>query len=268
MDKKEILNNYSKPEDKLLIAKMIDKNEMSCAKNKIEYTDFLDEYQQNLLIKIIHKEKMLYYILNGGIDDAQRKIILFYPSKLSDIAKDNYNKLLPIKCIRIVLPKELHNKYNHRDYLGALIKLGIKREKIGDILVFEDGADILILDEVKKFIKENISQLTRFSKSKIEEISLEEIRKKQINTKEIRAIVSSMRVDSIVSELAKTSRGKAEDIINEGRVFVNYENVMKTTKQIKENDIITIRRIGKFKLEKIDGKTRNDRVKIILNQYI
>ena len=152
MDKKEILNNYSKPEDKLLIAKMIDKNEMSCAKNKIEYTDFLDEYQQNLLIKIIHKEKMLYYILNGGIDDAQRKIILFYPSKLSDIAKDNYNKLLPIKCIRIVLPKELHNKYNHRDYLGALIKLGIKREKIGDILVFEDGADILILDEVKKFI--------------------------------------------------------------------------------------------------------------------
>ena len=77
-----------------------------------------------------------------------------------------------------------------------------------------------------------------------------------------------MRVDSIVSELAKTSRRKAEDIINEGRVFVNYENVMKTTKQIKENDIITIRRIGKFKLEKIDGKTRNDRVKIILNQYI
>ena len=77
-----------------------------------------------------------------------------------------------------------------------------------------------------------------------------------------------MRVDSIVSELAKTSRGKAEDIINEGRVFVNYENIMKTTKQIKENDIITIRRIGKFKLEKIDGKTRNDRVKIILNQYI
>ena len=61
MDKKEILNNYSKPEDKLLIAKMIDKNEMSCAKNKIEHTDFLDEYQQNLLIKIIHKEKMLYY---------------------------------------------------------------------------------------------------------------------------------------------------------------------------------------------------------------
>ena len=57
MDKKEILNNYSKPEDKLLIAKMIDKNEMSCAKNKIEYTDFLDEYQQNLLIKIIRINK-------------------------------------------------------------------------------------------------------------------------------------------------------------------------------------------------------------------
>lgn len=268
MDKKEILNNYSKPEDKLLIAKMIDKNEMSLTKNRIEYTDFLDEYQQNVLMKIINKEKMLYYIINGGIKNAQRKIILFYPSKLSDIIKNNYTKLLPIKCIRIVLPKELYNKYNHRDYLGALMKLGIRREKIGDILVFEDGADILVLDEIKKFAKENISQLTRFSKSNIEEISLEEIREKQINTKEIKVIVSSMRMDSIVSELVKTSRGKAEDIISEGRVFVNYENIIKPTKQIKENDIITIRRIGKFKLEKIDGKTKNGRVKIILNQYI
>ena len=86
--------------------------------------------------------------------------------------------------------------------------------------------------------------------------------------KEINLIVSSMRLDCIVSEIAKTSRGKAEEIINDARVFVNYENIMKSTKQIKEKDIITIRRIGKFKLEKIDGKTRNDRVKIIVSQYI
>ena len=162
----------------------------------------------------------------------------------------------------------MYGKYTHRDYLGGLIKLGIKREKIGDILVFEDGADILILEEISKFVITNITQLTRFSKSEIEVVNLEDVREKKIKKKEINLIVSSMRLDCIVSEIAKTSRGKAEEIINDARVFVNYENIMKSTKQIKEKDIITIRRIGKFKLEKIDGKTRNDRVKIIVSQYI
>ena len=268
MDKRLILNKYSKPEEKLLISKMIDKIELTTNKNKIQNTDFLDIYQSHLLEKILKQEKVENYIINGGISDSERNIIVFFPEKLSEIVNTNTSKILPIKFIRIKLPKEIYGKYTHRDYLGGLIKLGIKREKIGDILVFEDGADILILEEISKFVITNITQLTRFSKSEIEVVNLEDVREKKINKKEINLIVSSMRLDCIVSEIAKTSRGKAEEIINDARVFVNYENIMKSTKQIKEKDIITIRRIGKFKLEKIDGKTRNDRVKIIVSQYI
>lgn len=268
MDKRLILNKYSKPEEKLLISKMIDKIELTTNKNKIQNTDFLDIYQSHLLEKILKQEKVENYIINGGISDSERNIIVFFPDKLLELVNTNISKILPIKCVRIKLPKEMHGKYTHRDYLGGLIKLGIKREKIGDILVFEDGADILILEEISKFVITNITQLTRFSKSEIEIVSLEDVREKKINKKEINLIVSSMRLDCIVSEIAKTSRGKAEEIINDARVFVNYENIMKSTKQIKEEDIITIRRIGKFKLEKIDGKTRNDRVKIIVSQYI
>ena len=268
MDKRLILNKYSKPEEKLLISKMIDKIDLTTNKNKIQNTDFLDIYQSHLLEKILKQEKVENYIINGGISDSERNIIVFFPEKLSEIVNTNTSKILPIKCIIIKLPKEMYGKYTHRDYLGGLIKLGIKREKIGDILVFEDGADILILEEISKFVITNITQLTRFSKSKIEVVNLEDVREKKINKKEINLIVSSMRLDCIVSEIAKTSRGKAEEIINDARVFVNYENIMKSTKQIKEKDIITIRRIGKFKLEKIDGKTRNERVKIIVSQYI
>ena len=197
MDKRLILNKYSKPEEKLLISKMIDKIELTTNKNKIQNTDFLNIYQSHLLEKILKQEKVENYIINGGISDSERNIIVFFPEKLSEIVNTNTSKILPIKCIRIKLPKEMYGKYTHRDYLGGLIKL-----------------------------------------------------------------------DCIVSEIAKTSRGKAEEIINDARVFVNYENIMKSTKQIKEKDIITIRRIGKFKLERIDGKTRNDRVKIIVSQYI
>lgn len=268
MDKQKILNKYSKSEDKLLISKMMDKIEISSSKNKIEYTDFLDMYQCHLLEKILKQEKIGNAIISGGLEKAERNIILFYPEKLSNVVSSNFLKLLPIKCIRIKLPKEMNGKYTHRDYLGGLIKLGIKREKIGDILVFEDGADILVLEEISKFVLNNIRGLTRFSKSEIEQVVLEDIRKKEIKKEPINLIVASMRLDCIISEIAKTSRGKAEEFINEGRVFVNFENIEKLTKQIKEKDIITIRGKGRFEIDKIEGTTRNNRIKIIVNKFV
>lgn len=268
MNKQLILNKYSKPEDKLLISKMLDKIELSKSKNKIENTDFLDMYQKHLLEKILKQEKVDNYIINGGTDNTERTIIVFYPEKLKEVAGVNYKKILPIVCIRISLPKEMHGKYSHRDYLGGVMKLGIKREKVGDIFVFEDGADILVLDEISKFLLNNLFTLTRFSKSKIEKINLEDIRKKEINKEELKIIVSSMRLDCVVSELLKTSRGKAEEIIKEQRLFVNFENVDKLTKQIKENDLITIRGKGRFEIAKIEGTTRSDRVKLIVNKFI
>lgn len=268
MDKQLILNRYSKPEDKLLISKMLDKIELSKTKKRIEYTDFLDVYQKHLLEKILKQERVDNYVITGGTEDTERTIIIFYPEKLKVVFEEGNKKALPIKGIRIILPKEMQGKYSHRDYLGGLIKLGIKREKIGDIFVFDNGADILILYEISKFILNNISSLTRFNKSIIEEINLEDIREKEIKKQEVKVIVSSMRLDCVISEILKTSRGKAEELINEGRVFVNFENVYKLTKQIKEKDLITVRGKGRFEIESIDGITKSDRIKLTVNQYI
>ena len=268
MDKQLILNKYSKPEDKLLISKMLDKIELSKSKNKIENTDFLDMYQKHLLEKILKQEKADKYIISGGSEDTERNIIVFYPDKLKVVAEANYKKIFPIECIKIQLPKEMYNKYSHRDYLGGLIKLGIKREKIGDIFVFENGADILVLNEISKFLITNLSSLIRFSKSKIEKINLDDVREKEVNKQEINIIVSSMRLDCVISEILKTSRGKAEEIINEGRIFVNFENIDKLTKQIKEKDLITVRGKGRFEIAKIEGETRNNRLRLVINKYI
>lgn len=268
MDKQKILNKYSKPEDKLLISKLIDKMELTVSKNKVEYTDFLDLYQRHLLEKILKQENIKNYIITGGIEEAERNIILFYPEKLSSIINRDYSKVIPVNCIRIKLPKEMYNKYTHRDYLGGLIKLGLKREKIGDILVFEDGADILVLNEISRFLISNLNLLTRFSKSIIENIELYEVRTKEVSKQEIKIIVPSMRIDCIVAEILNTSRGNAEETINSGRGYVNFENIEKQTKQIKEKDIITIRGKGRFEIRSIEGRTKNDRIKLIVNKFI
>ena len=198
----------------------------------------------------------------------RNKILIIYPEKLKNIfEKDIPNKEEYITLIRIILPKQLHKKYTHRDYLGGIMKLGIKREKLGDIIVYDEGADILILPEIVKYIQYNLPELTRFSKSNIEVEQLENIKEKEIKYEYIEIIVPSMRLDSIVSELAKVSRNKATEIINKERVFLNFIEEVRLSREVKVGDIITIRGKGRYKVIETLGKTRNNRIIIKIQKY-
>lgn len=267
MNKNEILKQYSKEEDRLLVAKVLDKIEFSKTRNKITNTDFLDMYQKNIVQKLLNSLKINNYIFYGGFDNAERTSLIVYSDKFSfDIVKSNCNNIMHI--IEIILPNELNGKYSHRDYLGGLMKLGIKREKIGDIIVFDEGAHILVLDELCEYLKSNLQELIRFSKSKIQIKDIKNIHVKETRKDELKIIVSSLRLDNIVSELAKTSRTKAEEIVNSGRVFVNFENILKTSKNLKQNDIITIRGKGRFNIKEIVGNTKKGKIIVTIEKYI
>lgn len=235
----------------------MDKINFCETRNQIQVTDFLDLAQQQLIIKFLRLQKQENYVLFGGFKEAERKIIIFYPEKLKSLlieSKIDFNEW--IKALRITLPNENKGKYEHKNYLGALMKLGIKREKVGDIIVQEDGADILVSKDILKFLQNNLIQLTRFQKSKIEEINLKDLRKVEINKEIITITVSSMRLDNIVSELAKCSRSKAIELLAQERVFVNFEVVTKQTKEIKIGDRITIRGKGRFEIKEVIGNTK------------
>lgn len=162
-------------DDKILLAQILDKVQLTEKRNKIECTDFLDLAQQDISKKYLNKEQIENYIEYGGFDNAERKIIVFYPEKFnSEIVNQNLKSI--VKIIRIELPDDLKGKYTHRDYLGAVVKLGVKREKVGDIIVDNDGADIIVNKSIAKFLVENLESLTRFSKSKITEEDIENLR--------------------------------------------------------------------------------------------
>lgn len=266
MNKQDILNKYNKEEDRLLIAKVLDKLQYTESKNKITNTQFLDMHQKNIVQKVLNSIQGANYCFFGGSKQAEREILILYPLKFStEIVERNYNNIMGI--VEIILPNELQGKYLHRDYLGGLMKLGIKREKIGDIIVFNEGAHIIVLNEIIDFVRENIASLTRFSKATINVKKIEELRNPEIYIEEIRIIVASLRLDNIVSELAKVSRTKAEEIIKEQRVFVNFENIVKDSKILKENDIITIRGKGRFKIIEVAGNTRKGRFILKIEKY-
>lgn len=262
-----VINKFKNEKDKLLISKVIDKIRFSETKNKIQTTDFLNEMEQRLLDDFLKSQKIFNYFFTGGIEEAERKILVIYPKKLIDIIQNIHTNEY-INCIRIVLPNEIKGQYLHNNYLGGLMKLGIAREKIGDIIVYEKGADILVLPEMVKFLITNICSLTRFRKSKIEKIDIENVRKIEIKTQKIKITVASMRLDNIVSELAKCSRGKANELLVQEKVLLNYEIIEKCSKEVKENDKITIRGKGRFIIKNIVGNTRKGRLFIEVEKFI
>lgn len=264
---REILNDYREKNDKILLAQVLDKIEICQNRNKIEHTAFLDLAQIELVQKFINRIKIENYMTFGGFEQAERKMFVVYPEKFNSLVVE---KNLPgiIQIVRIELPEDLKGKYTHRDYLSAVIKLGIKREKVGDIIVDNNGADIIVDKDISNFLLENLAGLTRFSKSLISIQNITNLRQVEINKEEREIIVSSLRLDNVISELARCSRNKALDIINMERVFVNFQSETKKTKQIKIGDMVTIRGKGRFFIKELVGQTKSGRIIIKIEKFI
>lgn len=247
----------------LIFAKINDKIKFCNSRNKITHTDFFTELEISKIEKYLKSLNFKNYFWNGGTDNSNRKMLFFYPEKLSyEMALTNVGKILNI--IRISLPNSQIGTFEHRDYLSAIMKLGIIREKFGDIITYPEGADIIIQNENSEYFKENLKQLTRFKKAKIEILELLKIHEPILNLEEISIIVNSMRIDNFISEIAHCSRSKAEELLLSERVTLNYEIITKNSKTVNINDIIIIRGFGKFKVKEISRKTKNNKLIIIL----
>ena len=259
MDKQSELTKLQKDEDKILIAKVLDKLKFAENRNKIEITDFLDLRQQCVIKEMLDIRKSNNYKFFGGYDDSERNIIIFF-NNIEFIKQDEINNLLSI--IRITLPNNLKGEYEHRIYLGGLMKLGIKREKIGDIIVRNDGADIIVKKDLAEYLKNNLGGLTRFQKSKIEIKNIEELIYIKPEKQVIKINIPSMRLDCIVGELARCSRNEANKILEDERVFVNFKEEIRPSKNVEEGDYITIRGKGRFRIVKILGKNKKGRISL------
>lgn len=267
MNKTEILEEYKNQEERLLAAKILDKLEFTKTKNKIQYTDFLNLNEQETAMKLLKKVSCDNYYFFGGKENTERKVLVIYPDKLSEeMSRKNDEKILSV--IRIKLPNELQGEYDHRTYLGSCIKIGVEREKIGDIFVERMGADIIAKNEMAEYLSQNLAYLTRFKSAEITTQSISELKDVEVSKQEISSVVISLRLDNIVSVLARTSRSKALDILKQERVFLNHQVETKASKQVNVGDIITIRGKGRFEFREIAGNTRSGRYVIKIDKYV
>lgn len=272
MNKQEILKQYGKNEDKILVAKILDKIQFTSQKNQIQTTDFLDGYEQKIAQKVLQQIKCKNAMFYGGYENAERKMIYFFPEKLMDLIGENLqnDKMVQkeMKAISIQLPNDLRGQYQHRDYLSGLMKLGIKREKVGDILVRENGADILVQSDILSYLLTNVPQLTRFQKAEIFSKEISELEVVQVRLQKMVILIPQLRIDAVISELLHVSRTKANEIIAQERVIVNYEVKTKNASMLQAGDLLTVRGKGKFKIGEVMSQTSKGKLRVEVEKYV
>ena len=156
---------------------------------------------------------------------------------------------------------------SHRDILGSLMGLGITREKLGDILVEEGCAQLLLLRETVPILLSQWESAGRW-KLKLEEIPLSELRVKPPQIKTIRDTVATLRLDAVCASGFSTSRAKAGELISAGRVSLNHRECAKADRAVAQGDVIACRGLGKCVVKEVLGQSKKGRTMIVIERYI
>lgn len=262
--------------DKLLLARLEDKQRQCERRQYPVCSDFLDPRQQALAAA--HFGQACACGFWGGFAEAERRALIFLPDYLepallkqpltlagaSEIWPDEAD--CPLLVLRAA-PTAKQSGLMHRDYLGALLALGVQRGKTGDILVQENFADIVILRELADYLLLNFERAGRCS-LRLELLPAAVLQANAPRTESLRLNVSSLRLDTVAAAAFGSSRGKTAEAVAAGLLAVDGLPILKADFQLAAGAKITWQGKGKIRLAEIGGKTRKDRLWLQIEKYI
>lgn len=255
MDKIQLTNHIKDIDLKNKMFKVIDKANGCLKHYDVKCTDFLNPYEIKNAISILNSFSDIKYSVDGGYEESERKVIFIYPYYME--YEDIEDKLEIVKIEGNFKFKEI----SHKDYLGAILNLGIVREKIGDIVIHDNFCQVIVASGICDFLTINLNKVSR-NKVVVKSISREEIIPSSPTYKDISFTVSSQRLDCIISGLYNISRQDSLKYINGERVHVNYEKITSPSKEIEDNSLISVRGKGRTIIEKIGDITKKGRIKV------
>ena len=235
-----------------MCAHILDLHSMFLKSGNKKFSNFLDINAQNLIISLLRENKIYDYRFDGGYEDAERRICVFADSDAD----------LPICTIFIATPDDVC----HRDILGSLMSLGIKRDVLGDIVKVHGGFYIFARDGICDFIISELKKIKRYNiKCEYKDFDSSEI---ICEVKEILATVLTPRFDSILAKALNTSRSVVKEYIEKGECYVNNVCIKRTDYILFEYDKFSARGHGKFELIEIGNKSKKQRFFIKINKFL
>ncbi|MCM1467096.1 MAG: YlmH/Sll1252 family protein [Alistipes sp.] len=227
------------------------------------FSDFLNLNVQEILNQILTKMPPICIKTMGGYSLAERKVAGFYPK---ETRQEEDHSEGPVVCLKVEpLNKKFAEELTHRDYLGALVSLGIDRSVLGDIVVSENSAYLFCLKKIRSFI---LQELVRIKHTAVMVSEAEFDENVSLHREEITGFTASLRLDAVLALVTGLSRSRGVSYIEEAKVFVNGKCITSNGYTLKENDVISVRGVGKFQYKGTSGTSKKGRLFVTVWKYL
>ena len=259
INKKNIIRASDDDETKIFISKSCDSYMRAFNTGRTFFSKFATPLEQKIIESRFPKNDVEISFF-GGYDDSERNIIRFSGDAVFDDA-------LSYPVCAVSVRAKSREVFSHRDYLGSVLGLGIKRELIGDIVIRSEDAVIFCLEEIAPYIEDNLFKIghATVNVTRLDDISDIVIERKFEN---LSLTVSSMRADCVVSAVCNVSRSGASELIERGLVTLCYEVLASKDRLVNPGDVISVRGKGKFMIGDEIKPTKKGRLHIDVKKYI
>lgn len=249
-------------DNKLLKARLIELAKASYQQNRYTFSNFLSPSDLVVLDELAPDLKYVDYQCFGGHEICERQMIRFGSEEAL-----GYEEAYPITILEIKpLLEKFAENLEHRDFLGAIMNLGIKREILGDIIVKGKSAYLFCEDDIADYICSGLDKI-RHTNVKVERCEGEiDALKKELSDMEV--LVSAPRFDAIVAALGKLSRSEAQQLFRDKKVLLNGRVCENNSMQLKEDSIFSVRGYGKYVYVGSGNLTRKGRIYVHLKKYV
>lgn len=243
-------------QDKLLLRQLFERFAVSQERAYLTHTRFLDLRERTLCTEAVQQAGMTHQVVFwGGYPDAERVMALCLPHYLT--AEDAVSpEQSPLVLLRAT--KSQSDTLSHRDYLGALMGLGLERDVLGDIVITETGADLFVTEELADFIEMNFLRAGR-KRVMLERVPLDAFELPEMEEEQGEGSVASLRLDSVAALIFRLSRAQMQERIAKGTVFLNQLQCLKPDADITPGDKLTVRGLGRAQILELGGMSRKGR---------
>ncbi len=255
--------------EELLVKRIRELANLADRRSCVTFTDFLNLNEQNILHHTIQKFSFVKGETFGGYEGAERQIAAFVPDApvYAQTGAGEAGWEYPIVCVRIVpLNARFAEELSHRDILGALMNLGIDRAKTGDIALCGEVCYLFCHETLAPMICEELTRI-RHTSVKCTVCSLSEFHYTP-KTECVKGSVASVRLDSAMALAFHASRSSLLSLIEEGKVFVNGKLITTNAYALKEEDIVSVRGLGRFRYKGAVGQTKKGRCMVEIERYV
>lgn len=260
MSQRERLLTGVQGEDRDILARALDLADLVNRYHQPQYTDFYDPYHAGLIISSLSRLSSITCEADGGYPGAERQRVVICPDYIEPEDAGGLGFFAVEGGFGNARP-------SHRDFLGSLLGLGLKRGKLGDILVNPGGAQVVVDAGIAGFIKNNLLKVSRWEVT-VREITREELILPERKFKEINSTVASMRLDAVAAAGYGVSRSKMVAEIASEKVHLNWQPCRDSSRPVKEGDVISIKGRGRLEVSMVKGVSRGGRIFVTLHRLL